>query len=194
MSTARLVVALSVLSAVLLTLEPAVAQRPDPAVILPAQRAAMAPLAAMDGVWRGTAWNVEMDGTKHTVTHTERVGPFLDGTVKVFEGKGYDAEGKVAFNAFGTISYNPSTQKYTLRSYAMGNSGDFPVTVTPDGFVWEIAAGPMTIRYTAVIKDGTWFEYGERSMPGKEPTRFFEMTLKRIGDTDWPAGGAVPMR
>ena len=28
-------------------------------------------------------------------------------------------------------------------------------------------------------------------MPGKEPDRFFEMTLKRIGDADWPAAGAV---
>jgi hypothetical protein len=34
-------------------------------------------------------------------------------------------------------------------------------------------------------------EIGERIVPGGEPVRFFEMTLKRIGDTDWPAAGAV---
>ena len=28
-------------------------------------------------------------------------------------------------------------------------------------------------------------------MPGKEPVRFFEMNLKRVGDTTWPAGGAI---
>lgn len=43
----------------------------------------------------------------------------------------------------------------------------------------------------ATIKDGAWREVGERIFPGKEPVRFFEMNLKRIGDTSWPAAGAV---
>lgn len=30
--------------------------RPDPAALLAAQKEAMAPLAFMDGVWRGPAW------------------------------------------------------------------------------------------------------------------------------------------
>lgn len=166
--------------------------RPDPAVLIPAQQAALAKLAAMDGTWRGTAWTLLPSGEKHTITQTERVGPFLDGSVKVVEGKGYGADGKVVFNAFATISFNPATSAYTLHSYAMGSVGDFPLTVTPTGFVWEIPAGPMTIRYTATLKDGTWQEVGDRIAPGKEPVRFFEMNLKRIGDTTWPAGGAVP--
>jgi hypothetical protein len=52
----------------------------------------------------------------------------------------------------------------------------------------------MTIRYTAVIKDGTLREVGDRIVSGKEPVRFFEMNLKRVGDTDWPAAGAVPAK
>jgi len=28
-------------------------------------------------------------------------------------------------------------------------------------------------------------------VPGKEPVRFFEANLKRVGDTNWPAAGAV---
>ncbi|HYN80487.1 MAG TPA: hypothetical protein VES88_03225 [Gemmatimonadaceae bacterium] len=32
--------------------------RPDPAAIIAAQREAMVPLAAMDGVWRGPAWTI----------------------------------------------------------------------------------------------------------------------------------------
>ena len=165
--------------------------RPDPEIILKTQREAIAPLAFMDGVWRGTAWAVLPSGEKHTLTQTERVGPFLDGAVKVVEGKGYEADGKVGFNAFATIAYNPSTRAFTMHSYAQGNVGDFAFTPTADGFVWEIPAGPMTIRYTATIKDGTWHEVGDRIVPGKDPVRFFEMTLKRIGDTTWPAGGAV---
>ena len=165
--------------------------RPDPAALIAAQREAMAPLAFMDGVWRGPAWTIGGMGEKHNITQTERIGPFLDGSVKVIEGRGYNADGTVGFNAFGTISYSPATKVYTLHSYALGNVGDFVLNRTADGYIWEIPAGPMTIRYTAVIKDGVWKEVGDRIMPGKDPVRFFEMNLKRVGDTNWPAAGAI---
>jgi hypothetical protein len=167
--------------------------RPDPAALIQSQKEAMKPLSYMDGIWRGTAWTILPSGVKHDVTHTERIGPFLDRSVKVIEGRSYNADGSVGFNAFGTISYNPSTKVYTLHSYAQGNAGDFALKVTPEGYTWEIPAGPSTtIRYTAVIKSGAWKEVGDRIEPGKEPVRFFEMNLKRVGDTDWPDGGAVP--
>jgi hypothetical protein len=164
--------------------------RPDPTLVA-AQREAMIPLAAMDGVWRGPAWTILQSGEKHTITQTERIGPFLDGSVKVIEGRGYEPDGNVTFNAFGTISYDPGKHAYTLHSHAQGYVGDFALKPNADGYVWEIPAGQMTIRYTAVIKDGAWREVGDRIMPGKEPVRIFEMNLKRVGDTTWPAGGAV---
>ena len=165
--------------------------RPDSATLIKAQRDAMLPLAFMDGVWRGPAWTMLPSGEKHNIIQTERIGPFLDGSVKVIEGRGYNPDGSVGFNAFGTISFNPATRVYTLHSYALGNVGDFALNCTADGYVWEIPAGPMTIRYTAVIKDGNWHEVGDRIMPGKEPVRFFEMNLKRVGDTNWPAAGTI---
>ncbi len=171
---------------------PALAQeQPSPAALIAAQRDAMVRLAYMDGVWRGPAWTILPSGEKHTITQTERIGPMLDRSVKVLEGRGYDSDGKVTFNAFGTISFNLTTKSYSLHSHAMGYVGDFVLTLTPDGYTWDIPAGPMTIRYTAVIKDGAWREVGDRIMPGKEPVRFFEMNLKRVGDTDWPAAGAI---
>lgn len=177
----------------LLTGSDLAAQRPDPAAMMAAQKEAMKSLAVMDGVWRGPASTILENGQKHEVIQTERIGPFLDGTVKVLEGRGYDASsGQVTFNAFGIISYDPARMLYTLHSHAQGQSGDFKLTPTADGYVWEIAAGPMTIRYTATIKDGAWREVGDRVIPGREPARFFEMNLKRVGDTDWPAAGAIP--
>lgn len=171
----------------------AVAQRPNPAVMLAAQKEAMKPLVIMDGVWRGPAWTILDNGQKHNVIQTERIGPFLDGTIKVIEGRGYDAAtGEVSFNAFGVVSYDAMRKTYSLHSYAQGQSGDFKLTPTSDGYVWEIPAGPMTIRYTATIKDGGWLEVGDRIIPGKDPVRFFEMNLKRVGDTDWPGAGAIP--
>jgi hypothetical protein len=169
-------------------------ERQDPATLIAAQREGMMPLAFMDGVWRGPAWTILPSGKKHDITQTERIGPFLDGSIKVIEGRGYDADGKVGFNAFAIISYNASTRAYNLHSHAQGYVGDFVLKLTADGYVWEIPAGPVTIRYTAVIKDGTWREVGDRIMSGKEPVRFFEMNLKRVGDTTWPAAGAVAPR
>jgi hypothetical protein len=170
---------------------PAFAQRPDAAALMAAQKEAMARLASMDGVWRGPASTVLENGKTHAITQTERIGPFLDGTVKVLEGKGYEADGKVSFNAFGTVYYDVNKKAYFLHSHAMGQVGDFPLTPTADGYVWEIQAGPVLIRYTCTIRDGVWHEVGDRIMPGKEPVRFFEMTLKRVGESSWPMAGAV---
>ena len=165
--------------------------RPDPAQLIAAQKEALARLSFMDGVWLGTAQTTLPGGEKHVVTQTERIGPFLDGSVKVIEGRGYEDSGKLTFNAFGTVSFNPATRSYTMRAHAQGNAGDFALTPTADGFIWEIPAGPMTIRYTATVKDGAWREVGDRIVPGKDPVRFFEMNLKRVGDTTWPAAGAI---
>ena len=171
---------------------PAHAQgRPDAAALLAAQRVALKELAFMDGVWRGAAWTMLPSGEKHAITQTERIGPFLDGAVKVIEGRGYEADDKPSFNAFGTVSFDPAQKSYTLHSHAMGMVGDFKLTPTADGYSWEIPAGPMIIRYTAVIKGAKWREIGERVFPGKDPVQFFEMNLVRVGDTDWPAAGAV---
>ena len=167
------------------------AQQPDPGALLAAQREAMRTLSFMDGAWRGTGTHTAPDGTRHALVQTERIGPFLDGTLKVIEGRGYGDDGKVAFNAFGIVSFDPATKAYNFRSHAMGHSGDFAFKPSADGFVWEIPAGPATMRYTARIADGTWHEIGERIVPGQPSVQFFEMTLRRIGDSDWPAGGAI---
>jgi hypothetical protein len=183
------------LAALSLTLmAPLAAQPPNSAARVTAQREAMARLAMMNGVWRGPAWSLTPEG-RHEVTQTERIGPFLDGSVKVIEGRGYSSDGSVGFNAFGVISFDPATSAYTLSSWARGYAGDFPLRVTDTGYVWEIPAGPgAIIRYTATIGDGAWREIGERIAGEAPPLQIFEMNLRRVGDTSWPAGDPVPMR
>lgn len=170
---------------------PAAAQ-PDMTGAVAAQKEAMKPLAILDGLWRGPAYSIDPTGKRHDLTQTERVGPFLDGAVKVVEGRGYDPDGSVSFNAFAVISYDPQKKTYSMRSYTGGRSGDIPLEVRPDGFSWQIKAGPGAIRYNAVVKDGTWVEIGEFLMEGQPPRKMLEMNLKRVGDSSWPAGGAVP--
>jgi hypothetical protein len=166
----------------------------DPQALMTAQKDALAKLAFMDGVWRGPAWTILPDGRKSDVTQTERIGPFLGGCVKVIEGRGYRADGTVGFNAMGIVSFDPAKQAYTMRSYAQGRAGDFAFTPTAHGYVWEIPAGKMTMRYTATIGDSTWREIGERILEGREPSQFFEMNLRRVGDTKWPGENPVPMK
>jgi hypothetical protein len=86
-------------------------------------------------------------------------------------------------------SIGPATVYHNLLNLIGLHFRDFVFTPAADGYVWEIPAGPATIRYTAVIQGDAWHEVGDRVMPGQDPVRFFEMNLKREGDTDWPAVG-----
>lgn len=155
-----------------------------------AQRAAMARLAPMRGLWRGPAVSRTPQGEMRLM-QTERVGTFLDGTLTLVEGKGYRADGSVGFHAFGTIAFDPETKTYWMTSHAQGHSGRFEVKLRDDGWSWDMPAGPATIHYEAHFGDGTWSETGDYVAPGQPPRRFFEMTLTRIGDTDWPEAGGV---
>ena len=146
----------------------------------------------MDGVWRGPAWTMTPQG-RHEITQTERIGPFLGGSVRVIEGRGYDSDGSVTFNALGVISFDPVAGGYSMNSWAQGYAGTFPLRPTSDGYVWEVPAGPgAIIRYTATIRDGAWREVGERIAGDSPPVQIFEMNLQRVGDTDWPQGGTIP--
>lgn len=171
-------------------------QAPEsPAIMMDKQREAMLALSFMDGVWRGPAWTLDRTGKRHEVTQTERVGSFLDGTVRVIEGRGYNADGTPGFRALGVVSYDPAKKTLSMRSWAQGRTGDFPFSPTADGFVWTTPAGPnASVRYTAVIKDDTWREVGEYLAEGREPRQIFEMNLRRVGPTQWPEDGAVTLK
>lgn len=174
---------------------PALAQGYDPAPRIAAQKEAMTALAMIEGEWRGEAKTLLPDGSWHTFTQTERVGPMLDGAVKVIEGRGYNDDGSTGFNAFAVISYDPDRKTYAMRSYSSGRVGDYPITPTATGFSWDIQAGPdMKIAYVATVKDGVWTEVGTRVPKDGPPVKFIEFTVTRQGDATWPAAGAVAPR
>jgi hypothetical protein len=170
---------------------PGLAQgQPDPAAMVAREAAAMKALAWTRGRWQGEAWSTTPAGVRHEIVQTERVGPMLDGSLVVIEGKSFERDGKpAAFNAFGIMSYDATRSAYGFHSYAQGRAGEFPLEVTPAGYVWTIAAGPMKIRYTATHTADTWREMGELVRPDQTTTQIFEMNLRRMGDTDWPLAG-----
>ena len=156
-----------------------------------AQRAALDRLAFLDGEWRGQA-TIHGPGGATVLTQTERVGPMLGGSVRVIEGRGYAADGSTQFNAMAIVSWDPRAGKYGFSSWAQGYSGDYPFEVTEDGFRWETPAGPgAKIQYVAVVRDGSWHEVGTWVAEGQPPREMIEMRLTRVGDTGWPAAGAV---
>lgn len=159
------------------------------------QREAMAALSFMDGEWRGQAVSYGPGGVRTELVQTERVGPFLGGSVRVVEGRGYDAVGETAFNALGVISWNEVEDRYQFSAWANGRQGQYTFERTDVGFNWEMPAGPgAMIRYTATVQNGVWREVGDYVREGGQPMRFFEMTLTRIGDSDWPGAGSVSPR
>jgi hypothetical protein len=168
-----------------------VAQVPAQPTGSDAQREAVGALDFLDGEWRGEAV-ITMPGGAMTLTQTERVGAMLGGSVKVIEGRGYAADGSTQFNAMAVLSWDARANRYSFRSWANGHSGEYPFERTEDGFRWETPAGPNAkIQYVAVVKDGTWHEVGDYVAEGQPPRRFIEMRLTRVGDSQWPAGGAV---
>jgi hypothetical protein len=166
------------------------AQQADTAAVA-AQAQAMHKLDWMHGQWRGEA-RMQMPGGEKVVTHTERVGTMLGGTLTVVEGKSFDADGKVPFNAFAVIAFDAHTNAYSMQSYTGGRSGNFPMTITEKGYAWEVPAGPSAkVQYRATFDGTTWIETGDFVANGQPPRPFFKMTLKRIGDTDWPMAAGV---
>jgi hypothetical protein len=151
------------------------------------------PLSAfdwMEGRWRGEARFLTENGFE-TFIQTERSGEMLGGRIRVVEGKGYDANGAVVFNAVGIIAPT-SGGGYEMRSWTLEREGSFPIEVEGGKVSWEFPAGPGAIvRYEAALVDGKWVEVGHRIAEGRPPLEIMRMELSRIGDNDWPAAGAV---
>ena len=79
-----------------------------------------------------------------------------------------------------------------MRSYNAGRAGTFELVPTETGFTWSLPAGPnASVVYTATLDGDTWTEIGHYHPPAGDPIETYRMELTRIGDTDWPAGGAV---
>jgi hypothetical protein len=161
------------------------------------QQKAMSKIDALNGVWRGSGWTEEASGRGRVqFTATVRVGPFLDGAVKVIELRQYTSSGELAYHGFNTVAYEPQRQQYVMAARANGRAGQFPFHVTPDGYMWIWEIGPgRGVRRTGAIKDNEWTETTDTIRPNQaEPTRTGEFTVRRISATDWPEGGALTLK
>ena len=80
-----------------------------------------------------------------------------------------------------------------MHSHAQGHVGDFAFVADRRRLsLGDPAAGRRASATSRRSADDELHEVGDRSLEGRAPVRIFEMRLKRIGATDWPAAGAVP--
>ena len=171
---------------------PAGAQRESP--LLDQQAKAMAALDFLDGEWAGPAVAHEPSGVI-TMTQTERSGTLLGGTIRLVEGRAFNTTGKTLFNAFAVISYDPRTSQYVITSHAGGYVTTAELKLTATGFVWEVPAGPRAkMHFTATVQNGLWNEIGDYVAEGSAPRRTFEMNVRRLRPSNWPAGKSFKHR
>jgi len=149
-------------------------------------------LAAFDGVWIGPARMTTPDGQTIRFEQMERIGPMLAGEIRVMEGQARGAAGERLFNALTVFSLGEGGIE--MRSHTPGHVETRLVEMTDDGFVWRTRTGDNEMVYTVSIRDGVWHETGVVRRPDGREFPFFEMTLNRVGDTDWPsANPAFPV-
>jgi hypothetical protein len=164
-----------------------------PAQWVAAQQAAMIPLAYMDGVWRGTGWMIDAPGeTPRHMTMTYRIGPFLEGAVKVIEIRGYLADGSYGFHAFNMVSFDAQKGEYVMNARAAGRSGIFAFQLAgARKYTWQIGNPTTGLHYEGALENGEWIQIGRRIAPGAEPIIMSDYRLRRVADTDWPEAGAI---
>ncbi len=144
-----------------------------------AQREAMRKLSFLAGHWSGSVTVVRGPGEPLHLTQTEDVEYKLDGLVLLIEGKSTSADGKVAFSALATISYDDASHTYHFRSYNDGHYLDTELSVPTNGFSWSFTAGPAHIVNTMHLTGkGEWEEVTEVTVGSNPPHRSVEMLLQ----------------
>lgn len=143
-------------------------------------------LAMFDGVWIGSARMTDRDGRVTEFAMMERIGPMLEGEIRVMEGLGRTPDGKPLHNAF-TIFSAAEDGGIEMRSHIWGDETARRIELKPDGYVWRMETPVGQIVYDITVKDGVWRETGVMEFKNGSRSPFFEMTLTRKGGTDWPA-------
>ena len=99
-----------------------------------AQRSAMKQLDFLAGKWSGEARVQRGPGEPLELIHTEEAQYKLDDLILIIEGIAKTkAEGKVALQAFGVVSYDDGTGTYRMRAYNDGRYLETDLKLIEDG-------------------------------------------------------------
>jgi hypothetical protein len=155
-----------------------------------ANSAEMRKLDFLLGAWEGEGWVDFGPGRRHATKVKESAQGKAGGSVLTFEGLGKArAPGKdeeiVVHSAFGVVWYDGEAKRFRMMAWREGRSVDADITVGEKSLVWGFRDQRVgQIRFTIKLDEaGRWFEIGEISRDGTNWNKFFEMTLKRVGES-----------
>ena len=149
-----------------------------------ARRQHMDKLSFLVGRWSGPAWAAVRGGQRMDMRQTEHVRYKLGGQILLIEGLGRRLEGGVpadtAFNAVAVVDWQEG-KGYIMRSWTLfGTRGEFPLTLTDNGFTWGHDVPGGFVRYTMELTpEGVWHEVGRFSRDGQEWMPVVELTVQR---------------
>src|SRR5437879_4956888 len=142
------------------------------------QREAMKKLDFLAGKWSGDASVSRGPGAPVKVRQTEEIDYRLGGLVMLIQGTGRNPDGKIAFQALATVSYDDHAGTYRFRAYHDGNYLDTVLNVMAKGFSWAYEAGPAKVVNTmSVNENGEWVETTEVAVGANPPRKSVEMLL-----------------
>lgn len=146
------------------------------------ERAAIAPLTKLVGIWEGDASAMIGPGQMHAARQREDVSLGAGGTVLVVRGTGrLKEDNRVVHDAFATIWFDGATSKLKMRAHRMeGIAVEPDIELNGDTLVWGFALQGGRVRYTTVFSDTSWHEVGHFIREGAPPMLMMEMRLKKI--------------
>ena len=164
-------------------LVPSMAQPPR-APNIDAQRAAMKKLEFLIGKWAGEAHVLRGPGEPAVLAQTEEAQYKLDGLVLLIEGVGRNkADGKLALQALGIISYDDESGIYRMRAFNDGRFLETDLTLLDNGkgITWGFASGQFRTRSVLRITEkGDWTELAEITIGSEPPRKFMELSVSPL--------------
>jgi hypothetical protein len=148
------------------------------------------PLSFMVGNWKGSGWVMSQNGKQFTNV-TETVACKLDCSVLAVDGLGTQLdsltnEEVVVHDAYGVISKDPTTEKWMMRAYRMGDVIDAEIKFVGDSVIqWDLPlpSNRGTMRFiTDFTSSNKWKETGEYSRDGENWVLIMETELTRVTD------------
>src|SRR5258706_12947683 len=155
--------------------------QPPRAPDLEAQRAAMKKLSFLIGKWAGDARVLRGPGEPVLLIQTEEAQYKLDGLIVLIEGVGRTkADGQLALQALGIVSYDDASRTYRMRAFNDGRFLETEVKLVDDGkgITWDFASGQ--IKTSSVIRitgKGAWTEFTAIKVGSQPPRTHLESTV-----------------
>jgi hypothetical protein len=154
-------------------------QTPD----IQAQRTAMKKLGFLVGEWAGQATVARGPGILVELSQTEVAQFKLGGLVLMIEGIGRaKADGNLALQALGLISFDDASGSYRMRAYNDGRWLETEVKLLEEGtgMTWGFSLGEISTKSVLRINDkGEWTEIAEITFGARPPQKLIELVVRR---------------